>query len=436
MTQASLDSTGYTGLVQRERVHRRVYTDEAIFALEQARIFQTEWLYVAHESQLRAPGDYLTTFLGAQPIIVSRGEDGAIHVLYNRCAHRGALVCQEPAGAASFFRCAYHGWTYRTSGECIGVSFREGYGRAEQQAGWFHLEAVASLATYRGFVFARAVSEGPDLETSLGGAKRYLDRFLDVAPGGQVELHPHPYRYSYAGNWKLVVENATDGYHPSFTHRSYLQVVARRTGDAKNFYARDDGPVRVADLGNGHHLMALNNARTKSVRDKEYGDSYYERARATPGGRALVAALEAELGREAVQRQLEAWPDFNLAVFPNLMIIQSQVRTVYPRAAGRSDIVAHATTFPGASRAINQLRLRMQEGFWGPAGFGVPDDLEVFERCQRGLAVEAREWVELSRGLAREDLVDGALQSRGSDETNMRGFYRYWDERMGPLDAP
>ena len=78
----------------------------------------------------------------------------------------------------------------------------------------------------------------------------------------------------------------------------------------------------------------------------------------------------------------------------------------------------------------------MQEGFWGPAGFGVPDDLEVFERCQRGLAVESREWVEQSRGLDREDLVDGVLVSRGSDETQMRAFYRRWDELMGPLAEP
>ena len=82
------------------RVHASIYTDPAIFSLEQERLFRGPWLYVAHESQLPSPGDYLTNYLGEVAVIVVRGPEGRLRVLRNQCVHRGNKVCLFDRGQA------------------------------------------------------------------------------------------------------------------------------------------------------------------------------------------------------------------------------------------------------------------------------------------------------------------------------------------------
>src|SRR5579884_2824017 len=140
--------------VREDRVHGRVYYDPAIFELEMERIFGRCWVYVAHETEISEPGDYRATTIGLQPVIVTRDADsGAIQVLYNRCRQRAATVCQDEAGTAHYFRCAYHGWTYNNRGELIGVPYRQGYGPAFTSAE-YGLVRVPRVASYRGFIFA------------------------------------------------------------------------------------------------------------------------------------------------------------------------------------------------------------------------------------------------------------------------------------------
>src|SRR5579885_2594958 len=95
-------------LVTPDSVNRALYVDPDIFELELDRIFGRAWLYVAHESQIKGSGDFVRTRLGRRDVIVVRGEDGAIHVLHNRCAHRGARICTAERGNARFFMCPYH----------------------------------------------------------------------------------------------------------------------------------------------------------------------------------------------------------------------------------------------------------------------------------------------------------------------------------------
>ena len=94
-----------------DAVHRAAYTDPAVFALEQERIFRRAWLYVAHESEVPRAGDYVLRRLGPDEVLLVRGEDGGLALLHNRCAHRGARIVSEPAGNAKQLRCPYHAWT-------------------------------------------------------------------------------------------------------------------------------------------------------------------------------------------------------------------------------------------------------------------------------------------------------------------------------------
>ena len=131
MTTAGTDPGA---LVRDDGVRREIYRDPAVFALEMERIFKRTWVFMAHESELAAAGDYLTMRIGAEPVVVVRGEDGEVRVLVNRCRHRGAVVCERAAGNAKSFRCQYHGWTYRNDGQLVGVPFPESAVRTETTA--------------------------------------------------------------------------------------------------------------------------------------------------------------------------------------------------------------------------------------------------------------------------------------------------------------
>src|SRR5690606_3410817 len=110
-----------------DSVHKRVYTDPELFQLEMDRIYGQAWIYVGHESQVKNPGDYHTTRIGDQDVIMTRGTDGKINVLYNRCPHKGAqLVAQGDGCAGKFFRCPYHAWTFKLDGSLLSVPLRNG----------------------------------------------------------------------------------------------------------------------------------------------------------------------------------------------------------------------------------------------------------------------------------------------------------------------
>src|SRR5699024_7875191 len=140
--------------VKEGAVHGDIYNDPEVFDIEMDKIFGQTWVYVAHESEVANPGDYKTTRIGKQPVIVSRSADtDEINVLFNRCRHRGASVCQKESGNANAFRCAYHGWTYANNGDLLGVPMKDGYGK-EFDKSEMGLVKVACVDSYNGFIFA------------------------------------------------------------------------------------------------------------------------------------------------------------------------------------------------------------------------------------------------------------------------------------------
>ena len=209
-------------MVQPDRVHRAVYSDPAIFELEMERLFGRAWLILGHESQIRNAGDYFTTGMARQPVIVARHEDGSIKVLINRCSHRGTTVCSEARGNCKQFVCPYHGWSYSTDGALNFLPLPQGYG-ADVERQHLGLVRVPRVESYRGFIFASLAREGPSLSDFLGPMTSSFDDMVDRAPDGEIEVAGGVFKHAYDGNWKLLLENHLDGVHPNYVHASSVQ---------------------------------------------------------------------------------------------------------------------------------------------------------------------------------------------------------------------
>ena len=125
-------------LIQEDRIHRSVYTSDALFRREMRNIFANSWVFVGHESEIPAAGDFVTRHLGGRPVIITRDSDADIHILFNRCAHRGAKVCREDKGRSKVFVCPYHSWSYDLAGRSVSVPLDYAYD-ADRESGKFDL---------------------------------------------------------------------------------------------------------------------------------------------------------------------------------------------------------------------------------------------------------------------------------------------------------
>ncbi|WP_409463621.1 aromatic ring-hydroxylating oxygenase subunit alpha [Amycolatopsis sp. GA6-003] len=200
------------------RFPARAFNDPAVHALEQERLFSRAWCFLAHESEIPEPGDYVTRYLGNNNLIVARDEEGAVHAHLNMCRHRGNVMCKAEMGNASHFRCSYHGWTYKNSGELIGVPYlKEGYQERLKRKDWGLVRV--RVASYEGLVFGCLAPDAPSLEEYLGDFTFYLDLYLKHGSGG-VEVHGPPDHWTAETDWKICAENfAGDGYHTPVAHQ-------------------------------------------------------------------------------------------------------------------------------------------------------------------------------------------------------------------------
>ena len=165
----------YDNLAQVDRTHISLYTDPDVFHDEMERIFYRSWVYVAHESELPNPGDYKATFIGLVPVIVSRDMAGKVHVLVNRCMHRGATVCATEKGNTKTFLCPYHGWEYGVDGQLTAIAMPRGYNPGEIDRNALNLISAVRVGIYRGIIFASLLADpGISLDEKLSGVPRML----------------------------------------------------------------------------------------------------------------------------------------------------------------------------------------------------------------------------------------------------------------------
>jgi nitrite reductase/ring-hydroxylating ferredoxin subunit len=404
----------YKALVQDDRIHASLYTDPRIFEDEMDRIFARGWVFVGHASEVPRPGDWVTRTLGREPVVMVRGRDGAIHVLVNRCMHRGTMLCQGDRGTTSrSLTCPYHGWSYDLDGTLLGVPYPGGYAGFDKSA--YGLRHAARVDSYRGFVFACLDAAAPTLAEHLGHATKLIDRSCDLSPQGEVELTAGWVRHRCAANWKALPENDSDGYHLGFVHMALFRTVQmqyqRVVGDEKAIKAV------IRDWGRGHIEIDWSPGYTGLF--EWFGGA------SGPLVERFVAALERRDGPEVARRRVVEGPAHAL-IFPNLFLGETNIAIVEP-VSPEVCVHWHTPMFLKGVPEFNGRLLRMAEAGMGPASFLMPEDLIIAARNQRGLHARGAEWLLLSRGLNRETVdADGRTVSHVTDESTNRGLWQHY----------
>jgi len=378
------------------RIARDMFTEPELFDLEMEMVFEKNWIYACHESEIPNPNDFVTMRAGRQPMIITRDAGGKLNALVNACQHRGATLTRVCKGKAAAFACPFHAWTYKTDGQLLKVKAPSEY------AADFDLDKhslkKARIESYKGFVFISLDVEGTDtLEEFLGDARVFFDMMVAQSPTGELEVLPGRSQYTFDGNWKLQCENGLDGYHVSTVHFNYVATVKHRhevnaekggkvettldysklgAGDAET----DDG---FFSFRNGHSLL-FSDMPNPSVR---------------PGYATIMPRLVEEYGQAKAEWMMHRLR--NLNIYPSLFFmdqISSQLRVIRPIAWNKTEIHSYCIGVKGESDKDRESRIRQFEDFFNVSGMGTPDDLVEFREAQRGFEARLERWSDISRG--------------------------------------
>ena len=423
----TIDVNDYGDLVHQDRVHRNVYIDPSIFDLEMKRIFAHSWLFVGHDSQVPESGDFITTTLADQALIMVR-HNTDIHVLFNRCPHRGAKVCETLSGNTHPFRCPYHGWVFDTDGRFINSSLHADYKTTSSVEHNLNMTSVARMKNYRGFVFVCMSKNEPEFEKALGPILSSIDNLVDRSPLGEVELIDGIHRHVFPGNWKLQLENIQDAAHPPFIHASSNEAGMQGRIDKFKMRAED--------------VMQGNNAAGNTLAESELGTF--------PGGHSYLAAIpirmkvseEAEkeyllslqknYGLEKTESILNEPRHFNI-IYPQIML-QSHFRTMKvlrPVSVDRTEVSVYVFRLKGAPEEYDNVAIQFANATNSAASIILQDDLVTFANIQDALSTSASEWVLFANGLANDRPGDqGSYQGKGFTELPMRNQFKAWCEYM------
>jgi benzoate/toluate 1,2-dioxygenase alpha subunit len=356
----------------RFEVARRIFADPAIFELEMRNIFESTWVYLAHESQIPNAHDFVAARIGRKPVLVTRGEDGQVNAFLNSCSHRGAELTASKRGNKRTLTCPYHGWVYDSAGRCVNIDAEPRGGYPDYFKGLSHDLARVKVGVYRGFIFGSLNEAVPPIAQHLGGSAAIIDAMVDQSPDG-LELLRGAIRYTCRANWKMQLENI-DGYHFFPVHTSYIGLIMERQKKAANSIKTID-PTQMASLPGGSYQF-------ENGHSMDWG--------LMPNGDDRPLGLQREritreFGPDKARWMIDAVR--NLVVFPNLLIMDqssSTVRMVHPLSVDETLVEVYCVAPKGEPKAARERRLRQFEDFLGPAGLATPDDQAVMEACQRG----------------------------------------------------
>lgn len=308
------------------RCRRDIFTNADLFELEMKHIFESNWVYLAHESQIRNVSDYYTTWIGRQPIVITRDKTEQLHAVINACAHKGAMLCRRKHGNKSTFTCPFHGWTFSNNGKLLKVKDEKTteYPVQFNTHGSHDLKKVARFESYRGFLFGSLNADVLPLEEYLGETRIIIDQIADQAPNGLEVLRGNS-SYVYDGNWKMQMENGCDGYHVSTVHWNYVATMGRRKVDGTkavdaNGWSKSISGVYGFDHG---HILLWTNAMNPEVRP-------------VFNQREEIASRVGQANADFIVNQTR-----NLCVYPNVFLMDqfsTQIRVVRPVSVDKTEV--------------------------------------------------------------------------------------------------
>jgi salicylate 5-hydroxylase large subunit len=427
---------------ESSRIPFWAYTDAQLYQRELEKIFYGDhWCYVGLAVEIPNVGDFKLSWVGERQVVMvrdrvapkDRATDHGIRVVENRCAHRGVRFCQQPHGNARSFVCPYHQWTYKLNGDLAGLPFKDGvpatdeHGNACVNGGMpqdFDLKqhglAKLRVAVFHGLVFATFSETAPSFEDYIGPrVSPWLDR---IFKGRELALLGYN-RQRIPGNWKLMMENIKDPYHPGLLHTWFVTFGLWRADQKSRMVMDDHGrhAVMISRRNEGGENKTVTQGVTSFRENMTLNDSRLLDVVPEPWWKIDDPSHPATPIMPTVTM---------ITLFPSL-IIQQQVnslstRHIVPRGEGEFDFVWTHFGFQDDTPEMTQRRLR-QANLFGPAGFVSADDGEVIELSQGGFA----QW-----GDSGETLCElGGTGTGGAEhmvtETLIRSMYAYWRKVMG-----
>jgi phenylpropionate dioxygenase-like ring-hydroxylating dioxygenase large terminal subunit len=409
--------------VEKGHLDRSIFVDEQIYQEELEKIFGRAWLCLSHESLIRNPNDFFLTYMGEDPVILTRDAQGELHAFLNMCRHRGNRIVRADDGNAKNFMCAYHGWTYSNQGKLVSVpGLQEAY-YGELDVDNLGLVEVAQLDTYAGYVFATWDPEAPTLEAYLGDIRWYWDNRFNHLDGGLELIGPA--KWIIPNNWKNSADNFTgDSYHAAISHRSATIAAALRRGqEPRPLSYKSPGSSEVTANGHGISATLIDADQVGKRRNDDFLDP-------------AVAEYQQSIGEE-MERRLgflrgRRMSTAHTNIFPNLSSTGRTVRIWHPRGPLSTETWCFSSIDHDAPPEIKKLQ-RLTS--FGPSGTFEQDDMDNWRNAtEAGLSAQARKYPQLvSMGVGHE-VSNPELPGRSAPnryaEINQRFMYLRWQEMM------
>ena len=411
-----------------------IFADEQIYQDELEKVFGRAWQFIGHTSLIPNPNDFFLSYMGEDPVILTRDSKGGIHAFLNMCRHRGNRVVRADDGNAKNFMCTYHGWTYSNEGKLVSVpGLQEAY-YGELDVENLGLVPVAQLDTYAGFVFATWAEDAPTLEAYLGDNRWYLDTRYNRSDNGISLLGP--VKWTGPFNWKVPVDNAShDMYHGGVSHLSSQLVQQQFKG---NDNRESTGNLRFSvpgqrqvHAGNGHSLTAR-------LRDAGSFDRQRQGQRLdTPEGER-VRIYDKDKMEETIRRLGEyraTRMSGGGSVFPNKWLGPN---LSLPRGAIKTEIWSFIEYDNDETQEMkNDKRMRTSQSSANLlSGMTMQDDMDNWRNVtDSGRTLMVRQSSQrLVMGVGHEGPDPAypglAVAGKPVSETGQRGYYNRWQEFM------